>query len=86
MFKMFVSPVGEATTATLVKVPLAGAVTVTVKLLICPEASAPRFQFTAPKLFEPPPVAETNVTPIGKESVTTTVLALDGPKFVTAMV
>jgi hypothetical protein len=34
----------------------------------------------------PPPVALTNVTPSGNVSVTTTLLALEGPKFVTEIV
>jgi len=86
LFSMFVSNVGEPTLATFVKVPLAGAVTVTVRLLPCPAAMDPRLQLTAPELFEPPPLAPTNITPAGKVSVTTTLLALDGPKFVTVIV
>ena len=86
LFKMFVSPVGEATWAVFVKVPLAGAVTVTVKLLTWPDTSVPRLQFTTPELFVPLPLAVTNATPTGSVSVTTTLLALDGPRFVTLMV
>ena len=82
----FGSLVGEVTVAILVNVPLAGAVTVTLILLIAPLANVPRFQFTTPALLMPPPVAETNVKPAGKVSVTITLLAADGPKFVTEIV
>ena len=80
------SPVGVLTLAMFVNVPLAGAVTVTVTLLTWPLASVPRLQLTTPLLFTPPPVALTNVTVAGKVSVTTTPLALEGPKFVTDIV
>src|ERR1035438_10455871 len=83
---LFGSPVGVLTLATLVSEPLAGAVTVTVRLLTWPLASVPRLQFTTPLLFTPPPVALTNVTPSGNVSVTVTLLALEGPKFVTKIV
>ena len=86
LFVLFGSPVGELTLATLVNVPLAGAVTVTVTLLTWPFASVPRLQLTTPLLFTPLPVALTNVTLAGNVSVTTTLLALDGPKFVTDIV
>ena len=80
------SPVGELTFATLVSVPLAGAVTVTVKLLDWPLISVPKFQFNTPPFVVPPPDAPTKITFDGKASVTTTPLALDGPKFVALMV
>ena len=80
------SPVGEATVAVLVSEPLAGAVTVKVILLTGPLARVPKVQLTTPLLFNPPPVALTNVTLAGNVSVTTTLLALDGPKFVTEIV
>jgi len=86
LFVEFGSPVGELTAAALVSVPEAGAVTVTVRLLTWPPVSVPRLQFTTPLLFTPPPVALTNVTPNGNVSVTTTLLALEGPKFVTEIV
>jgi hypothetical protein len=86
LFVLFGSPVGVLTLAVFVSVPLAGAVTVTVILLIWPLAKVPRLQLTTPLVFNPPPVALTNVTPNGKVSVTTTPLALDGPKFVTDIV
>jgi hypothetical protein len=78
----FVSRVGEPTVAVLVSVPLAGAVTVTVRLLVWPAIKFPSGQLTTPLLLTPPG-ALTNVTPAGKLSVTTTLLAVDGPKFVT---
>jgi hypothetical protein len=66
--------------------PEAGAVTVTVILLTWPFAKVPKLQFTTPLLFNPPPEALTKFTPAGNVSVTTTLLALDGPKFVTEIV
>jgi hypothetical protein len=86
LFVLFGSPVGELTLAVLVSEPLAGAVTVTVMLLTWPLAKVPKLQLTTPLLLAPPPLALTNVTPNGKVSVTTTLLALDGPKFVTDIV
>jgi hypothetical protein len=86
LFVLFGSPVGELALAVFVSVPLAGAATVTVTLLTWPLAKTPRLQLTTPLVFNPPPVALTNVTPNGNVSVTTTLLALDGPKFVTDIV
>jgi hypothetical protein len=86
LFVLLGSPVGELTAATLVSEPLAGAVTVTVTLLTWPFANVPKVQFTTPLLLAPPPLALTNVTPSGNVSVTVTLLALDGPKFVTDIV
>ena len=80
------SPVGEFTFAVFVSEPLAGAITVTVKLLTWPLVKVPKFQFTTPAFVVPPPEADTNVTPAGNASVTTTLLADDGPKFVTEIV
>ena len=81
------SGVGELTDATLDSDPaLTGAVTVTVTLLTCPLVKVPRLQLTTPLTFAPPPVVPTNVTPAGNVSVTTTLLALEGPKFVTEIV
>jgi hypothetical protein len=86
LFVLFGSTVGELTLATLVNEPLAGAVTVTVTLLTWPLASVPKLQFTTPLVLTPPPVALTNVTLAGRLSVTITLPALDGPKFVTDIV
>jgi hypothetical protein len=86
LFVLFGSTVGELALAVFVSVPLAGAVTVTVRLLTWPPAKVPNVQLTTPLVFTPPPVALTNVTPNGNVSVTTTPLALDGPKFVTDIV
>jgi hypothetical protein len=80
------SPVGELTLAVFVSVPLAGAVTVTVTLLTWPLANVPNVQLTTPLVLIPLPLADTNVTVAGSVSVTTTLLALDGPKFVTDIV
>jgi hypothetical protein len=86
LFVLFGSPVGELTAATLVSEPLAGAVTVTVTLLTWPLANVPRLQPTTPLVLTPPPEALTKLTPNGRVSVTTTLPALDGPKFVTEIV
>jgi hypothetical protein len=86
LFVLLGSPVGELTVATLVREPLAGAITATVRLLTWPLASVPNVQFTTPLVFTPPPLALTNVTPNGNVSVTVTLLALEGPKFVTEIV
>ena len=86
LFKMLVSVVGEVTFATFVSEPLAGAVTVTVTLLTCNDASVPKFHTTNPPPTTPPPLALTEVTLLGNVSVTTTLLADDGPKFVTEIV
>src|SRR5438270_291009 len=80
---LFGSVVGELTLATLVSEPLAGAVTIKVRLVTAPLARLPRVQFTTPPLFTPLPLAETKVAPAGKASVTTTLLAVEGPKLVT---
>ena len=42
--------------------------------------------FTTPELFRPPPLALTKVTPAGNASVTVTLPALDGPRFVMEIV
>jgi hypothetical protein len=86
LFVGFGSPVGEFTMAVLVNVPLAGAITFKVKLLVVPAIIVPNDQLTIPALFVPLPLALTNVTPTGKLSVTTTPLADDGPAFVTVIV
>jgi hypothetical protein len=86
LFVLFGSTVGELTLATLVSEPLAGAVTVTVTLLTWPLVNVPKLQFTTPLVLTPPPEALTNVTLAGRLSVTITLPALDGPKFVTDIV
>ena len=80
------SPVGEPPVAMFVMEPEAGAVTVKVTLLTWLLVNVPKFQITLPPFVVPPPVVLTNVTPLGNASVTVTLLALDGPKFVTVMV
>src|SRR3954464_6556393 len=81
------SPVLELAEAVLVKEPLAGALTVTVKLVVAPLARpAMEGQFTVLPLKSPPPEALTNVTFKGRLSLTTTLLAVDGPRFVTVIV
>jgi hypothetical protein len=86
LFVEFGSPVGELTLAVFVSVPEAGAVTVTVTLLTWPLVNVPRLQLTTPLVLIPLPLADTKVTVAGNVSVTTTPLALDGPKFVTEIV
>ena len=80
------SPVGVLTLATFVRLPEAGAVMVRVTFVVWPVVRVPTFQLTIPLLFKPPPVALTKVTVAGRLSVTTTLLALEGPKLVTDMV
>ena len=46
----FGSGIGELTFAVLVNVPLVGAVTVTVRLLVCPLVRLPKLQLTKPLL------------------------------------
>jgi hypothetical protein len=73
--------------AVLVSEPEAGAVTVTVTLLTWPLAKVPKLQLTTPLLLTPPPRgADKGHVGNGKVSVTTTLPALDGPKFVTEIV
>ena len=72
--------------ATFVKVPFAGAVTVKVTLVPAPFARLPKLHDTLPAAATPPPVALIKTTPLGKLSVTTTLLAPDGPRFVTEIV
>src|SRR5438105_3727550 len=79
----FESLVGELTLAVLVSEPLAGAVTTMVRVLTWPLARLHRFQLTTPLLFTPSRRAPELVTDAGKVSVTTTLLATDGPKLVT---
>ena len=81
------SGVGEPVLAKFVKVvPLAGAVTVKVKFVACAAVKVPSVQITLPPFVVPLPLALTNITPTGSASVTVTLLALDGPKFVTEIV
>ena len=81
------SGVGELTYATFVSEPPAGAfvgaLTTNVKLVPCPFVNVPKLQFTNPPTFTPP---LTHVTPTGNASVTVTLLAPDGPLFVTLIV
>jgi hypothetical protein len=79
------SLVGEVTLAVLISVPAVGAVTVKMKLVVAFIANEAKFQLTTPEVFTPPG-ALTKVTPAGKASVTTTLLAVEGPKFVTEIV
>jgi len=73
------SLVGDVTLALLVKEPLAGAVTFNVKFVVAFAANEAKFQLTTPAFVVPLPVALTNVTPAGKVSVTTILLATEGP-------
>jgi len=83
----FGSAVPEVAEAELVIEPLAGAVTVTVNVVDAPLARLAMVgQVTTPRLFVPPPEAETKVTAAGKLSVTTMLVAVEGPLLVTVMV
>ena len=87
LFSTFVSPVGELTFATFVNVvPLFGAITVKVRFVACDAVIVPRFQITLLPTFTPLADALEKVIPTGNVSVTVTLLALDGPKFVTEIV
>jgi len=82
----FGSGVGDVTLAVLVKVPEAGVFTTNEKLVVTFAARVANDQVTTPLLVKPPPVTLTKVTPAGKASVTTTLLAVEGPKLVTVTV
>src|SRR5690349_11767068 len=77
------SLVGELTLAVLVSEPLAGAVTVTVTLPACTLPTPDHDQLTRPAELAPLPLALTKETPAGNESVTTMLLAVEGPLLVT---
>src|SRR5208282_2608477 len=79
------SAVVELAVAMLVSEPLVGAFTVKVRLLTAPLANVFKLQLTTPLLLTPPPLALTKITLAGKASVTTTLPAVEGPKFVTLM-
>ena len=71
----------------LVSEPLLGAVTVTVKLVVKPTAQLVRVGHqTVPLPLVPPLVALTKVTVPGNTSLTTMLVAVFGPRFVTVMV
>jgi len=55
---------------------------------LAPDESVARVQVTGmpPVHVQPDPEAETNETPAGRKSVTTTFVAADGPRFLTASV
>ena len=86
LFVGFGSFGGGPTLAMFVSEPLVGAVTVTVRFVIWLLLKVAMLHVTRPELFAPLPLALTNVTPLGNASVTVTLLALDGPKFVTEIV
>jgi len=81
------SGVVETTTAVLTTDPYPplGLVTTSVIVVEPPESIVPREQVTVPKLAEQGDVAETNVVPAGRRSVTVTAAAEAGPKFLTRM-
>ena len=63
--------------ATFVMMPLTGAVTVKVRLVVALTARLPKFQFTTPELFVVPfPLALTKITPGGSASLATELLAV----------
>src|SRR5437867_82350 len=81
------SAVDASARATLSSVPVGGAVTVSVGETLAPLARpGTAGQVTTPAAAVPPLLAETNVTPAGKVSRTTTVAASEGPLLVTVMV
>jgi hypothetical protein len=82
----FGSAVVEVTVAPFVTVPLAGAITVIVTFVVLPLARVPKAQLATPTLVVPPPLALTNTTLVGNTSLATTLLAAEGPEFVTVIV
>src|SRR5213593_2739436 len=81
------STVAASARATLSRVPVAGAVTVTVRDRLAPLARvATAGQVTTPAASDPASLAETKVTPAGRVSRTTTEMASEGPLLVTLMV
>ena len=77
--------VGGPTLAMLVTEPVTGAVTVTVRFVTWLLLKFAMLQVKMPLLVTPFPLALTKVTFAGNVSVTMTLVAADGPKFVTAM-
>src|SRR5687768_9763081 len=77
-----------ATVAVLANVPKAGGVMTSVIVAVPPLAIAPRVQVTVvvPEQLPCDGVAETNVVPAGRMSVTTTFDAVSGPALLTVMV
>ena len=86
LFVKFGSALVEVTLAALVRLPRAAAVTVTVRLLVPAFGKLPRFQVTVPTPLLPLPLALTKFTPTGSGSVTTTFVAVAGPRLVTLTV
>jgi hypothetical protein len=82
----FGSAVVEVTVAIFVTTPLAGALTVIVTFVALPLARVPKTQLATPALVVPPPLALTNTTFVGNTSLATTLLAVEGPAFVTVIV
>src|SRR5207244_12392185 len=81
------SAVAASARATLRSVPVAGAVTVTVRVRLAALARvATAGQVTTPPASDPASLAETKVTPAGSVSRTTTAEASDGPLLETVMV
>src|SRR5947199_37484 len=81
------SAVEASARATLSRVPVGGAVTVTVRERLAPLTRvATAGQVTTPVARVPPLLAETKVTPAGRVSRTTTAEASEGPLLVTVMV
>jgi Na+-translocating ferredoxin:NAD+ oxidoreductase RnfA subunit len=81
------SSVVEFTVAVFVITPATGAFTNTVAFVVALTASVPNDQLTVPTtLVVPLPLALTNETFAGNTSLATTLLATDGPEFVTLKV
>src|SRR5437867_1536907 len=81
------SAIAASARAAFTSVPLAGAVTVTVRVRLAPFARlATTGQVTTPLETVPPLLAETKVTADGKKSRTTVLAAVEGPLLVTTMV
>jgi hypothetical protein len=76
----------EVTVALFVTDPLAGAVTVIVTFVVLPLTRFPKAQLATPALVVPPLLALTNTAFVGNTSLATTLLAVEGPAFVTVIV
>src|SRR5580704_9289599 len=86
---VFGSGVAANTNAVLVMIPGVGGVTTSVSTALVAMARLPRLQKTVPPMLVQLPwvvAAETNATPGGNASVTVTLVATDGPRFVTVSV
>ena len=74
------------TVAVLLMVPVVVGVTVIVNVALAPDASEAEVHVTVPEALVHPELAEPNVTPAGRTSVTLTPVAVLGPLFLAVSV